>query len=142
MAEPVKVSAGTVMFDPGLDPPIVENAPALVPALLPETVATVAVLFVPAGVPADVAEVVALVPVNVGVEIVPAGVTVALPPVVPTSPLAATVPRSILPFRAATSVQPEGHVPVTTKVISPEGNVVPPPPIFGLAGHRLFEPQM
>jgi hypothetical protein len=58
MALPVKVSAGTVTLDPGAEPPIAVNAPVLDPALEPEVVATVAVLFVPAGVPALTADVV------------------------------------------------------------------------------------
>ena len=101
-ALPVKVSAGTVNELPGDEPPIVLNAPLLVPALLPETVATLAVPlvpagvnetvpFVPAGVPALTALVVALLPVNVcagtvhtepvkvGAVTVPAGVKAAVP---------------------------------------------------------------
>jgi len=78
IAEPVKTSAGTVKLEPGATPPIAVNAPVLDPALLPEVVATVAVEFVPAGVPAEVAPVVAVpfVPAGVKVvdELVPAGV--------------------------------------------------------------------
>lgn len=121
--DPVNVSAGTVKLDPGEDPPIVLNAPELVPALLPLTVATLAVPFVPVGVtvcvcvpsalPANVgtlagheivsAGTVPAAPVNVGAVIVPAGVCVFDPPVVPTSPLAAIVPSGIAPFSELTS---------------------------------------
>ena len=73
-ADPVKVSAGMVNELPGETPPIVLKAPALVPALLPVTVATVAVLLVPLGVPALTAELVTEFPVNVGAELLPAGV--------------------------------------------------------------------
>lgn len=71
-ADPVNVSAGTVNELPGETPPIVENAPALVPALLPVTVAIVTVPFVPAGVPALTALVVADEPVNTSAGTVPA----------------------------------------------------------------------
>lgn len=103
IADPVKASAGTVKELPGADPPIAENPPLLVPLNEPEVVATLAVPFVPAGVPALVAlEVtwlpvkvsagtVPALPVNTGAATVPCGVYEVDPPVVPTSPLAACV---------------------------------------------------
>jgi hypothetical protein len=140
MAEPVKVSAGTVRFGAVALQAVVEPVPAamlvaaqlpevavaaLVPAGVPALVAPdVAVPFVPAGVketvefvPAGVYEFM----VSVGWLTVPVGVIVAFPPVVPTSPLAATVPRSILPLSAETSDQPEGQVPEIIRVIRPDG---------------------
>jgi hypothetical protein len=74
----------------------------LVPAGVKETVP-----FVPAGVPALTAEVVALEPVKVwaaAVRVATVGVTVLAPPVPPTSPLAARVPRGIAAFNDVTSV--------------------------------------
>lgn len=77
--------------------------------------------FVPAGVPALTADVVPEDPVKVACWTAPEGVIVALPPVVPTSAFAARVPRSILPFRAETSVNPVGQVPLKINVIRPLG---------------------
>lgn len=119
-AEPVKVSAGTVNELPGDEPPIVLNAPLEVPALLPVTVATVAVPLVPAGVPALTALVVPWLPAKVGVETVPAGVMLSVPPVPPTSALALIVPRGKFPLSALLSVNPMGHAPLAIITISPE----------------------
>jgi hypothetical protein len=113
IAEPVKVWAGTVKLEPAAVPPMAVNAPVLDPALLPEVVATDAVEFVPAGVPADVAPVVAvplvpagvklvdeLVPagVNAAVELVPAGVKLELPllPAGVPAEVAETVPAGVI----------------------------------------------
>ena len=72
IALPVKVSAGTVKLLPGETPPIFEKAPVLLPARLPLVVATDAVLFVPAGVPALVPPEVTWEPVKVSAGTVPA----------------------------------------------------------------------
>ena len=60
-------------------------------------------------------------PVNDGAELVPVGVMVSDPPVPPTFPFAASVPRMTLPFRAVTSANPSGQVPVSTHMIAPVG---------------------
>lgn len=146
-AVPVNVCAGTVNELPGLEPPIVLKAPLEVPAFEPDTVATVAVPFVPAGVkltvpfvpagvkftvpfvptgvPALTAELVFWFPVKVGWLTVPAGVMVAFPPDVPTFEFAAIVPRSILPLSAETSEKPVGQDPETSRITIPEPNPVP-----------------
>jgi hypothetical protein len=101
----------------------------------------VTVPFVPAGVPALTALVVALEPVKVSAGTVPAlpvnvcaaavrvatvGVMESLPPVVPTSPFAATVPTRVLPLSVEFSVQPVPQVPVVMIFMLPAGGIVPP----------------
>ncbi len=120
-AEPVNVSAGTINELPGDTPPMVENAPALVPALLPVTVATVTVPFVPAGVPAETALVVAELPVKVSAGTVPAepvkvsaGTVPALPANVGTPTGHATVPEGV---KAAVPFVPAGVPPLTAEVV-------------------------
>ena len=141
MAAPVKISAGTVRLGAVALQAVVAPVPAamlvaaqlplvavaaFVPVGVPALVAPLVVLvFVPAGVPALTADVVAELPVKVGAATVPVGVIVAFPPVVPTSALAASVPRSILPFKAETSVNPVGHVADRIIVIMPVGKVTP-----------------
>ncbi len=101
-ADPVKVSAGTVNELPGETPPMVENAPALVPALLPVTVATLAVPLVPAGVPALTAEVVAELPVKVCAGTVPLAPVKAGTPAGHAITSAGTVPEFPVKVDAAT----------------------------------------
>ena len=119
-AEPVKVSAGTVRLGAVAEQAVAPLVPIFaVDAQLP---VVVVLPFVPAGVPAETADVVWLVlPVNVGCDTAPVGVIVAEPPDAPTSPLAASVPCRNFPFNAATSLHVAGQVPLATIVISPEG---------------------
>ena len=86
----------------------------------------VVVPLLPAGVPALTAEVVSDAPEKVGVLTVPAGVIVELPPVPPTSPLAAMVPSRNWPFRAVTSVNELGQVPLRIMIMAPEGKGITP----------------
>ena len=82
-------------------------------------------VLVPAGVPALVAELVALDPVNVcaaSVNVATVGVIEFGPPVPPTSPLAASVPSGIFALRAVTSAYPDGHDPLVIITVAPDGN--------------------
>jgi hypothetical protein len=113
---PVNVSAGTVPAPPvNVGTPAGHDTTCAGPVTVP---------FVPAGVPALTAEVVALDPVNAwaaAVRVATVGVTVLAPPVAPISPFAATVPSGMAAFSAETSVYPDGQDPETTIAVRPDG---------------------
>ena len=119
---PVKVSAGTV---PGLPEKVGTLAgqaiagALFVPAGVKETVP-----FVPVGVPALTALVVAELPENIcaaAVKVAIVGVIVLDPPMVPTSPLAANVPNGMDPFSELFSAKPAGQLPEVIIKTEPDG---------------------
>lgn len=113
--EPTKAGAGCVWGS------VATSVPVAAPTAENPVVAVAAMAAtVPAGVPADAAEVVTDEPMKTGAATVPAGVMVSDPPVVPTLPLAKSVPSSVFPFKAATSVYPVEHAERVSR-IAPDG---------------------